>query len=163
MRIKRLLIGAVAAGLLAGLAPVGGPASANCASPVQMFFWTGVRITGVRDVTQPVNGNSDTLGCTVGGASGLTVDAFYVYPGSTFVSGRDNNAVCTSISGSIVGLGVNDSRLWAPPVDPIDGSCNAVVGTNGARTPLIPMDPSQLGTIRASTGNGSITHRTIDR
>lgn len=162
MSIKRLLIGAVAAGLIVGSAPVGGVASASCASPVQLFFYAGVTVAG-EDISNPIAINSGTAGCFIGEEAGLVVDAFYVYPGSTFVAGRDNNAVCVNIFGTITGLGVNDGRVWTPPVDPIDGSCNATVGTNGAGTDLIPMDPTALGTITATTANGSIVHRTIDR
>lgn len=171
--MKRLLL---AAALAVGLLPALGTsnASANqCASSTQMFFWTGARIPlsaagqPDRDATQPVNVNWGVVGCTVDEASGVAVAEafFFVPPGSTFVSGRDNAHVCASWGANqawIRGLGVDYNGPWTPPVSPVDGSCSATVGTNGARTPNVPMNPTLLGHITAATPLGSVQHHTID-
>ena len=53
---RRVVIGVLVAGLLAGLAPVGGtPAVASdCNSLIQLFFFWGARVSNVGDVTNPI-------------------------------------------------------------------------------------------------------------
>ena len=153
-RTKKLLVAAAAAGIVAALAPLAAsPASANCASPVVIFFHYGARVAGQDGAVPPRSANAAAVGCTAGDASGLTIDAFYVPPGAGFAKARHTTAGATS--GSVIGLGANYTGPW--PLTEV------VTGTFG-ESPYVPMDPTQLmGTINASASGGSTTYRTLDR
>ncbi|HVL82128.1 MAG TPA: hypothetical protein VM840_11130 [Actinomycetota bacterium] len=171
---------AVVLGAVAASIPIGGPAAADCSSHfnIQMFFRYGTSVdVSSLQLRHPVTGapiNRVTAGtptadyafaaCFVGEESGtgLHVDAQYVLPGALQVSGRDNISACRDTAGSIVGLGANYHEAWTYPRSVVDGSCDTTVGTGGAGTPYIALDPTQLGVIRAATGNGSIEFRTLN-
>lgn len=152
---RRLVCLAIALGVAAGISPVApGPASADCGSPIVMFFSPGADVSGNQVAARTVN--PAAVGCTVQDVSGVGVNVFYVPPGAAFAKAR-HTGVSDTVSGSIHGLGASFDGAW-PRTE------HAIPGTFFAESPFVAMDPSQTsGLITANAVGATQQYRTIDR
>ena len=174
----RLLAFALAAGLLAGLAPLGPSASAvDCEPSVLVFTRYGVFVPEPLQGQTPRDayGNStyemSQWGCVVTDASGLNVDTSLIHPGASMALGSLYAATGSPVGGclhspqGLLGAG-SVCTTWVPTRsvvgDVTDGAVYPEYWTDSPWHPLDPTVPS--GTLQATAdGHGaSNLYKTAD-
>ena len=145
--IRLLRAAIVSCLLLAGLSLAGPSHAGTCGSPVSVYFYQGVAVSGAPNgrVIVPVRTDAGATACTVG-----PHDAFFVEPGATFAISRLHTTVASGPGFCTSGLGLN-----------VCGTSRLVVG-NEAETEIYPIDPTAMGGITTTFhGYGSRSYRTL--